>query len=215
MVKHHLPDEVLMAYSAGNLPEAFNVVIASHVSMSDDSRVRLETYDALGGAVLETMDGVEMGEGSLEATLAMIARRPDTEVTPKWRSTPSDVFPAPLQEYVGGDLEDVKWRSIGMGVKQSILKTSRDATVRLLYIPSGVAMPDHSHAGTEMTLVLKGAFEDEVDYFARGDIEIADQDVHHTPVAVGSEDCICLSATDARLRFNALLPRLAQPFLRI
>jgi putative transcriptional regulator len=34
-------------------------------------------------------------------------------------------------------------------------------------------------------------------------------------VAFGDEDCICLSATDARLRFNSLLPRLAQPFLRI
>lgn len=215
MVKHHLPDEVLMAYAAGALPEAFNVVVATHVSLSDDSRVRLEAYDAVGGALLDTIGSVEMSEGSLEATLALISGQPQDAVLTKPQVRKPGVFPGPLQDYVGGDLDDVKWRSVGMGVKQSILRTTKEATVRLLYIPRGVAMPDHSHAGTEMTLVLKGAFEDEVDHFVRGDVEIADQNLHHTPVAVGDEHCICLSASDARLKFNGLLPRLAQPFLQI
>ena len=66
-----------------------------------------------------------------------------------------------------------------------------------------------------MTLVLQGAYRDEMDDFHRGDIEVADEDVRHTPIAFGPEDCICLTATDARLRFTSMLPRLAQPFLRI
>ena len=45
-------------------------------------------------------------------------------------------------------------------------------------------MPNHSHNGLEMTLVLKGSFHDEKDQFKRGgDIEIADQDLHHKPTA--------------------------------
>lgn len=64
-------------------------------------------------------------------------------------------------------------------------------------------------------MVLQGAFSDDDDRFARGDVEIADEELHHTPVADISEDCICLAVTDAPLRFNSLLPRLAQPFLRI
>jgi putative transcriptional regulator len=76
-------------------------------------------------------------------------------------------------------------------------------------------MPDHSHHGTELTLVLKGAFQDEDGYFARGDIEIADSDVQHIPVADIHEDCICLAVTDAPLRFTGLMPRILQKFLRI
>ena len=76
-------------------------------------------------------------------------------------------------------------------------------------------MPDHGHNGMELTLVLQGAFSDEDGYFARGDIEIAHEDVDHMPVADISQDCICLAVTDAPLRFKGLLPRLAQPFLRI
>ena len=76
-------------------------------------------------------------------------------------------------------------------------------------------MPDHGHRGMELTLVLQGAFRDETDRFGPGDVEIADESLDHTPVAEAGVDCICLAATDARLRFNALIPRLAQPFLRI
>ena len=102
-----------------------------------------------------------------------------------------------------------------MGVKQAILPTSKSASARLLYIPAGAAMPDHGHRGMELTLVLRGAFTDEDDRFGPGDVEVADEELNHTPVADIGEDCICLAATDAPLRFNSWLPRLAQPFFKI
>ncbi|MEO1578243.1 MAG: ChrR family anti-sigma-E factor [Pseudomonadota bacterium] len=212
-IKHHLTDEVLLAYSAGTLPEAFDLVVATHVSLCDECRARLDALDAVGGAVLEDCAQVAMSADSLSATLAMIADAP-SEQAPHVAAKGA-VFPAPLQEYVSGDLDAVKWRSVGGGVRQAILKTSNDASVRLLRIPGGAKMPDHGHRGMEMTLVLQGAFKDEDDRFARGDVEIANEDLHHTPVAEEGVDCICLAATDAPLKFNAFIPRIAQPFLRI
>lgn len=210
-IKHHLTESIMMAYSSGSLPEAFSLLVASHISLCDSCRAQVESFDAVGGALLDD-DVAEMSVDSLAATMALIAAQDMTEPDPTPRC---DVLPAPLVDYVGGDLSSVKWRSMGMGVKQAILPTSKDASARLLFIPAGAAVPDHSHHGTEITLVLKGAFSDESDRFARGDLEFADQDVHHTPVADASEDCICLAVTDAPLKFNALLPRLAQPFLKI
>ena len=61
----------------------------------------------------------------------------------------------------------------------------------------------------ELTLVLQGAFRDAEDRFGPGDVEIADEELEHTPVAEAGADCICLAATDAPLRFNRLIPRLA------
>ena len=63
--------------------------------------------------------------------------------------------------------------------------------------------------------VLQGAFRDETDGFGPGDIEVADDNLEHTPVAEEGQTCICLAATEAPLRFNRLIPRLAQPFFRI
>jgi putative transcriptional regulator len=215
-VKHHLTDDLLMAYSAGDLPEAVNLIVATHISLCDECRAALGSYDAVGGAVLDTCTTVEMSKASLNTVLDMIhAQNTQVQDKPASARIKDDVLPAPLIDYVGGGLENVRWRSAGMGVKQAILPTSKDATARLLYIPAGTAIPDHGHHGLELTLVLKGAFQDEGGYFGRGDIEVASEDLNHTPVADISEDCICLAVTDAPLKFKGLVPRIAQPFLGI
>jgi len=210
-IRHTLPDDLLMGYAAGVLPQPFDLVVATHVSLSDDARARLAGFEAVGGAVLDDIAGADLAEDSLESTLARIAG-----MTPEPRRPRScGIFPAPLQQVVGGDEDAVTWKSLGMGAKQALLCADGDATARLLYIPAGQAMPQHSHRGMEMTLVLKGAFRDEDGVYARGDIEVADQQVDHTPIAEPGEDCICLIATDGKLKFTRLLPRIAQPFLGI
>ena len=210
-VNHHLTDDLLTRYAAGTLPEAFNLVVAAHISLCDDCRAQLGALEAVGGAVLE-----EAGQEAVKADLAAIFDRIDATASDiKLPAQTPGIFPTALQGYVGGDLDAVKWRPLGMGVKQAILNTSKTARVRLLKIPAGCAMPDHGHRGTELTLVLKGAFRDEADRFARGDIEVATEEDHHTPIAEEGEDCICLSATDAPLKFRGLLPRIAQRFARI
>ncbi len=212
-IKHHLNAPLLMAYSAGTLPEAFNLVVATHISLCDDCRAELAGYDAVGGTVLDSCETASMDAGALAATMDRIASQDAAPDTP--RPVSSGVFPTPLQDYVGGDLDAVKWRPVGGGVRQAILKASPEASLRLLHIPAGTAVPDHGHHGQELTLVLQGAFQDEADRFGRGDIEIADENVEHTPVAESGLDCICLAATDGPLKFNNLLARIAQPFLRI
>lgn len=212
-IKHHLTDELLIGYAAGTLPEAFGLVVATHVSLCDECRARLMEFEAIGGAVLEDAEEVELSSDALEATLKLISSKAKDPI--KTMRAPRGVFPKPLQDYVGGDLNDVKWRRVGGGVKQAVLPTSKDASVRLLFIPAGAEMPDHGHAGTELTLVLQGAFLDDGERFARGDIEVANEDTEHTPIADIGEDCICLAATDAPLRFSGVIPRLAQKVFRI
>ncbi|WP_375552839.1 ChrR family anti-sigma-E factor [Rhodophyticola porphyridii] len=214
-VNHHISDDLLMGYAAGALPQAFDLVVATHVSLSDESRARLESFEALGGAVLDHVGTADLDENSFEATLARISAASAPEQAPAPEPAETGIFPAPLRDVVGGDLDAVKWRAVGMGVKQCVLHSGKDASVRLLYIPAGQAMPMHSHRGTEMTLVLQGAYSDEEDRFARGDVEIAGEETNHTPTADPGEDCICLIATDAPLKFNGLLPRIAQPFVGI
>jgi len=202
-----------MAYSAGHLPEAFSLVVATHLSLCDECRARSDAYDALGGALVQGTDAVAMAQDSLTLMMERIDVLPQATQRARLRGT--GILPAPLVDYIGGGLEAVKWRPIGMGVRQAILPTAPDASVRLLHIPAGVAVPDHGHRGMELTLVLQGAFADKTDRFARGDIEIADEALVHTPVADAGMDCICLAATDAPLRFKTILPRIAQSMFRI
>jgi len=213
-IKHHLTEPLLIGYAAGTLPEAFNLVVATHITMCDSCRAALAEYEAVGGEIMLGNDPVDVAEDALAATLALIDNGSYVEPSKPARAKNS-VFPGPLQEYVNGDIHSLKWRKVGGGVSQLVLQTSDDASVRLLRIPAGTAVPDHGHQGTELTLVLQGAFIDEEDRFAAGDVEVANQDLNHTPVAENGVDCICLAATDAPLRFNGFMPRLAQRFIGI
>lgn len=213
-IKHHLTNALLMGYSAGTLPEAFNLVVATHISMCDTCRAALAEFDAVGGEVMLDSPTSAVESDSLEKTLALIANDIEDAVSHKLERKES-AFPYPLSEYVQGSTESLNWRSIGGGVCQLVLPTSKDASVRLLKIPAGTAVPDHGHRGVELTLVLQGAFADEEDNFSVGDVEVANEDLTHTPVAAWGQDCICLAATDAPLRFSGFLPRIVQRFVGI
>jgi putative transcriptional regulator len=210
-IRHHLGEGVLAAYAVGELPEAFALVVATHASVCDECRARLASLEAVGGAVLDRTEMVAVASGSLAATMSRIRAGAPAEAPLREASD----LPAPLAEYVGGGLDAVRWRPVGGGVKQAVLETAGSSSVRLIQIPGGAAVPEHGHGGMELTLVLRGAFRDERDRFGPGDVETADAALEHMPVAEAGAACICLAASDARLRFRGLLPRLAQPFIGI
>jgi len=213
-IRHHLSDPLLMAYAAGELPEAFGLIVATHLSLCDACRAQAAAFDAVGGALLDRAGEAAMGEDALDLALARIGDLPQAAARPgpQRRRGP---LPAPLAGYVGGDLAAVRWRRAGGGVRQAILPTGKGARARLLLIPAGMAIPDHGHRGLELTLVLEGAFADQGERFGPGDVEISDESIEHRPVVLADQDCLCLTAADAPLRFRGLVPRLAQPFLRI
>lgn len=208
-ISHHIPDAMLAAYAAGNLPYPFAVAVASHISLCRQCRASLQAHQAVGGVLLEDTNAVSVSSSLKGDILAQL----DAPFTPEPVFDRHGVYPGPIVEALKGRTPN--WKPLGMGVKQDILSADADGSVRLLYIPSGQAVPDHSHNGLELTLVLQGSFSDEAGRFGVGDLEVANEDVEHTPVADAGDPCICLAATDAPLRFRGLMPRLLQPLFKI
>ncbi|MHA3976760.1 ChrR family anti-sigma-E factor [Halovulum sp. GXIMD14794] len=209
-ITHHIPQTMIRAYAAGSLPHGFSLVVAAHVSKCDECRAMLEAEEAAGGAVLDTLDASEMnGDALRDRLLSMLDEPQPVEAEVR----PMGIYPGPVAQALGG--KEPRWRKLGGGIRQTILSADAEGSVRLLYIPAGEAVPDHGHKGTELTMVLQGSFSDETGHFGVGDVEVADEELDHTPVAGMGEPCICLAATDAPLRFHALVPRLLQPIFRI
>jgi len=208
-ITHHLSDDLLNAYADGRLAHAFSVVVAAHLSVCDDCRATVEARDVLAGVVLDRLDGVTLGEGSRSRIMAAL----DTSPSPPAPVRGDSIYPAPVVEALGG--QPPRWQRLGAGIRQQILASDGTGSLRLLFIPPGKAVPEHSHGGLELTLVLQGAFSDSEGAFARGDVETARSDVEHQPIAETGAPCICLAATDAPLRFRAMIPRLLQPIFRI
>lgn len=210
--RHHIGDDLLISYAAGSLAEGWSLAIATHLSLCPECRGRLAIAEATGGQLVETLEAATVDAGSWAAVRNRLGTPP--------ASVPSQpktaVLPKPLRDYVGGDIETLRWKMLGKGAAQIRLKTGdRETQVRLLKIPAGKPVPEHSHGGRELTVVLSGAFKDGDVLFARGDIEDADGDVQHIPTATLDADCICLAVTDAPLRFRSWIVRALQPILGI
>lgn len=221
-VQHHISDELLLDYATGNLAEGWSIAVATHLALCPACRDRLSFMEHTGGQILEATEVVAEETSSSDSWSAMKtklkAQGSSRTATAKPVATPADVpvLPEPLRSYVGGDVGALKWKSLGRGAYHIPIKTGdAESQVRLLKIPAGKPVPEHSHGGRELTLVLKGAFTDGETVFKRGDLEEADETLTHQPVATPEEDCICLAVTDAPLKFKSFLVRLVQPVLGI
>lgn len=214
-IRHHLDEATLLSYAAGSLSQGMALVTACHLAMCPDCRKRAQSSEAIGGVLMETLTPASISDGALDAVLAAIEAQDDQikvepmQIKPQ-RAIDSDV-PAPLADYIGDSFDDIEWKRIVPGVYYFDLPCQTAGVSRLLRIAPGKAMLPHTHDGNELTLVLKGSFTDEIGRFAAGDIADLDDQIEHQPLVDSSEDCICLVATDAPLKFTTILGRLMQP----
>jgi putative transcriptional regulator len=209
-----IPDEWLMSYAAGSLPEAHALIVASHAWYHPEVRSRIADAEAVGGALMETAEVADMSAGALDAVLARLDEPLAEDESPVQTVADSDM-PAPLAEWLGKGWGDLKWKFMGPGLSRLPLKTGPDGEkLWLLRAKPGANIPIHDHGGLEMTLILKGSYSVEGTRFGPGSMEVADAEtLDHQPVIGDEEECICLVVTEAPIRPHSLMGRLFQPFI--
>lgn len=215
-IGHHPGEELLLDYASGALGESWSLAIATHMALCPECRRTVARLEALGGGMLDSVSPVAMTDNALDATMARLdgvaAEHPAAIAV----GNHVPVLPQPLRGYAGADMDGLDWKRLGLGAYQMLIPTGDDGvTVRLLRIPAGRAVPEHSHGGLELTLVLSGAFSDATGRYGRGDLQEADESLMHRPHAAPGEDCICLAVTDSPLRFSGFAARAVQPLLGI
>ena len=221
MIQHHLDNATLVGYASGGLDEAFTVAVAAHLAMCADCRHGVAVAEEIGGQVLASGDDAEMSPGSFERLMRSIderdcgvARASDGRM--RSMAKEGDV-PQPLRRFIGANLADVPWKAITPSVKKHAITLSpaTSSSLYLLQIAPGKKIPEHGHDGAELTLVLSGAYRDELGRFGPGDIADLDEHVEHQPQVEADAPCICLVATEGPTRFKGVFGRLIQPILRI
>ena len=206
MPDQQLDDEILAEFSAGNLPEMKAILVATHLTLCPASRKAVEHFDAIGGSLLASSNGSDLGEGVKDRVLASLEENYGEEPSPTHDEETCELIPAPLRSKLGSSLGDLKWKKLGGKIKYiDIAQPGKNSAARLMNLPAGINMPTHTHEGTEMTVVLSGGFSDAFGRYSRGDVAVRGiHDVHKPKVDAG-EDCLCFVVTDAPLRMKGLL----------
>ncbi len=195
-------DALIARYVAGSLPTPARVLVESHLQIKPDNRGLAAGLEAMAGAELDA--GVPVALVSPEQRIdSILAGRtaPETLVA---KPAPG-IFPPALRDFVGFDVEDVPWRTKMPGFKEYDIGEIDGCHVSLFWIRPGRKIPAHTHEGTELSLVLDGAFADRTGRYGRGDISLADEAVDHRPTAEKDRPCIGLAVTDGPLRLTGPL----------
>lgn len=217
-IRFHPDPATLLSYAAGALDESHALVIASHLDWCPDCRRVIADGELIGGVLLDRIEAAELKASAQARSIQALetAGQPGVNL-PLARPRPGDiVLPRPLLQVLPAPLDQLPWRRIAKGVSLYDVKLSPKAQgqVRIWRLAPGKETPEHGHGGTEITMILKGAYADRMGKFSRGDVEDLGDDVEHQPIATDDGECICMIASDAPTRFKKLLPRLLQPILR-
>lgn len=106
----------------------------------------------------------------------------------------------PISKFLG-PLENINWKQTYKGFSEFTPKVDDKDELKLIKMDPGTSVPLHSHGGREYILVLSGSFCDEYGNYCKGDIQINDQKIRHTPIACKDEGCICLTITEKGVIF--------------
>ena len=217
MITNH-PDLAMLAhYVSGQLDPLNALLVAAHVDLCCHCQQQVAALEArqaeawLGQEVAQD-DDPQLG-AILQQILTVPVAQPEAQqpVASQLLSVAGRQFELPrsLNRFTANAKP---WRRFGSKLWQSRLEFG-PRTLQLLYMDINGRVPEHTHNGQELTLVLHGGFEDGDGEYRAGDLVLRNGQHRHAPTA-SHESCLCIALTDAPLHFTSGVGRLLNPIAR-
>lgn len=222
MINHHPKFELIQAFVNGDLPASLSVGVAIHADMCP---VCQQTIAQITEQVAETsfeeeyldrfiVDDIE----ALDAVAAIdfdhmiddIVESSDISVAlPKAEKTISFndktyTIPSALN-----NMELGKHAHIGKLTRSRIQLNENEIHTSLLHIQPGGGVPEHTHKGFELTVLLEGSFHDESGEYVKGDFIMLDSSHQHHPISTNG--CLCYTVANDALHFTQGINKLLNP----
>ncbi|SHO59112.1 ChrR family anti-sigma-E factor [Vibrio quintilis] len=223
-IHYHPTDETLARYAAGDLDPASGIMLSAHLEFCSHCRQKVAAYEkAQAGEMMRAKpeplsSGLhDMLSRILEQTPAQASGLPSAEcdTTPPEMTTEICVnnksfrLPRALRRH---EAHIGPWSRLPGNIKRASVSTSGQSKMNFIYMDCDSSLPQHTHQGREITLVLAGEFSDEQATYRPGDFVLQTDNNTHSPRTSADQDCLCLTLLDAPLRFTSGLATLLNPF---
>ena len=201
---HHPREDLLLDLAAGRLEHGPALVLKAHLHACADCRAEVGRLEAVGGALLDDLAPAPMAEDALPRALARIKTPPQDRDAPIVVSLP--------QIMAGQGLGPRRWMAPGLWLRRIRAEPGARFTTYLLHTSPRWRLPRHGHEGAEYVCVLEGAFSDSTGRYGPGDFACGDEELDHEPTAEPGQACLCLIATEGRLRMRGAIARAMQVY---
>jgi len=226
MIKHHPKLELLQSFVRGDLPASLSIGITLHADMCPICQEKIMHLTE------------QLAEQSFEEPTVylddFVASEPESEMDYQFEeqflgSMIDDItFSDDVDEVVAAVEKSVSFRdktyslptvlnNIDMGKTANIGKLSRtrlqlnenEIHSNLLHINAGGGVPEHTHKGFELTVLLDGSFTDHNGEYNKGDFIMLDGTFTHNPMS--EKGCLCYTVANDALHFTQGINKLLNP----
>lgn len=197
-----------------------SLMVAAHCEMCPECSEFIQRLNEVGGEVLES-EIVESGCERQFATIMDDILANDIEPSYLRKSHTGAVceptiafdgktFPVPraLSKFI---TKDLVWSSYLGRMSHANISIGGGNLAQFIFMESGAGVPEHTHKGNEVTLVLDGEFCDGLSVYRNGDLAFMNGSHKHTPRVETEEGCLVFSIIDQPLQFTNNWARIINP----
>jgi putative transcriptional regulator len=208
----HPTEALLTDYATGDLPTAAGLPISAHLDVCPSCRAEIRRVTELCGAMLADEADTELSPGVLDAVMARLDEVERAE-TPRRRLNPAGLRLPRAVAAIGVNRR--RWFGRGAWVAHTQASRAHGWRSFLLRLPARGSLPIHHHEGEELTFVIQGRFTDGSEWFGPGDIALGTGPTPHGLRVSDDAPCICLVASQGRMRWRNPLIGALRPITRI
>jgi len=216
MINFHPTNERLDAFADGLMAPAEALIISAHCDMCSKCSKKVALYTDANAEILfdQELPKAELGDfGDMlsKITSEEVDRGIIVEPTNRVLELDGRKFTLPrslnrLSESMGN------WSHMVGKLWQAPVNIGGDNVANFIFMEKGGGVPEHTHRGSEMTLVVNGEFSDGLANYDSGDFMVMDGSHIHTPSTNADEGCLVFSIVDKPLHFTSGWARLINPF---
>lgn len=117
-------------------------------------------------------------------------------------------LPKTLRRY---NVKASEWSKLVGKLWQSQVDIGGGYLAQFIYMEKGGSVPEHTHRGNELTLVIDGDFYDGLNEYEKGDFITMNSKHIHVPSTQNDEGCLVFSIIDQPLHFTSGWAKLVNP----
>ena len=186
-----LKNELIFQYAAGTSSMAKSLMASTYLYLNSEESITYNQFENYCGEELKNT--TQIHPKNLTYNDCIVSQNNNN-------SLPNLTNNNPINKFIS-NFNDIKWKKIYSGFHEFSFKLSNTETAKLIKMDPGTSVPIHSHNGKEFILVLEGNFCDEFGKYSKGDLQINDSKIKHTPKSCINQGCICLTITEEDLVF--------------
>lgn len=211
MINFHPDEQMLYEFAHGNLSTSISVAVSIHVEMCEECRNKVAKFtDQIAAQEFSSEETADQEDFAFEDMISSITQdaSKDKHYYVKRKSYQAFGQDYPLPQALNS-LELGNWQSIGHLARSRVNLDDGDVRSSILKIDAGGDVPEHTHNGFELTLLLDGSFSDEMGTYHKGDFILLDDKHQHQPTT--ENGCICYTVVSDSLHFTQGVSRLLNP----